>query len=118
LGSRPEDCLFCRIARDGPHVAAADGFVAIEDIHPQAPVHLLVMPVSHVESFREISELSAAERGRMLEFIAETARASGLDDYRVVANVGETAGQTVFHLHFHLLGGRGARLGERLSVGG
>lgn len=102
-----DDCLFCRIAREGPHLAASDGFVAIEDIHPQAPVHLLILPVRHLDSFREVDALSAAESGRMLTFIAETARAQGLEDYRVIANVGPSAGQTVFHLHWHLLGGLG-----------
>jgi histidine triad (HIT) family protein len=59
-----------------------------------------------VESFREIADFPADEAKRMLEFIAATARERGLSDYRVVANVGEGAGQTVFHLHWHILGGR------------
>lgn len=105
MGSQLEDdCLFCRIAHEGPHIAAADGFVAIRDINPQASVHLLVMPVRHLASFREIASLSEQESGRMLGFIAETARGQGLEDYRVVANVGASAGQTVFHLHWHVLG--------------
>ncbi|HSC50352.1 MAG TPA: HIT domain-containing protein [Gaiellaceae bacterium] len=102
----PEDCLFCRLAREGDRVGAADGFVAIQDIAPQAELHLLVLPERHVSSFREISEFPAEEAKRMLEFVAETARQAGLDDYRVVVNVGEGAGQTVFHLHWHVLGGR------------
>jgi histidine triad (HIT) family protein len=65
-----------------------------------------VLPERHVASFREISEFPADEAKRMLEFVAETARHAGLDDYRVVVNVGEGAGQTIFHLHWHLLGGR------------
>lgn len=85
---------------------AADGFVAIRDIAPKAETHLLVIPERHVPSFREISEFPADEAKRMLEFVAETARTTGLDDYRVVVNVGEGAGQTVFHLHWHVLGGR------------
>ena len=85
---------------------AADGFVAIRDIAPKADTHLLVLPERHVPSFREVSEFPADEAKRMLDFVAETARAEGLDDYRVVVNVGEGAGQTVFHLHWHLLGGR------------
>ena len=60
MPSPPEDCFFCRIARDGPHVARSNGFVAVEDIHPQAPVHLLVIPERHVDTFREIDEFSAA----------------------------------------------------------
>ena len=100
-----DDCLFCALAREGDHVHAADGFVAIRDIHPQAEVHLLVLPERHVDSFREVGEFPAEEARRMLEFVAETARAVGLDDYRVVVNVGPGAGQTIFHLHWHILGG-------------
>ena len=85
---------------------AADGLVAIRDIAPKAETHLLVLPERHVSSFREISEFPADEAKRMLDFIAETAKEAGLEDYRVVVNVGEGAGQTVFHLHWHVLGGR------------
>ncbi len=84
---------------------AGDGFVAIRDIAPKADTHLLVLPERHVASFREISEFPDEEAKRMLDFIAETAKAAGLEDYRVVVNVGKGAGQTVFHLHWHVLGG-------------
>jgi histidine triad (HIT) family protein len=104
--SLPDDCLFCQLFREGEHVNAAEGFVAVRDINPKAETHLLVIPERHVPSFREISELPADEAKRMLEFVAETARAAGLDDYRVIVNVGEGAGQTIFHLHWHILGGR------------
>ena len=100
------DCLFCRLVAEGDHVRKADGFVAIRDINPKAETHLLVIPEKHVPTFREISEFSADESKRMLEFIAETAREQGLEDYRVVVNVGEGGGQTIFHLHWHVLGGR------------
>jgi histidine triad (HIT) family protein len=99
------ECLFCRLAHEGDHVRKADGFVAIHDIDPKADVHLLVLPEQHLESFREIGELDPQAAQRMLTFIAETAREAGLDDYRVVVNVGPGAGQTVFHLHWHVLGG-------------
>jgi histidine triad (HIT) family protein len=65
-----------------------------------------VIPERHVDSFGEISEFPADETKRMLEFVAGTAKVAGLDDYRVVVNVGEGAGQTIFHLHWHILGGR------------
>ena len=104
--SLPEDCLFCKLFREGDHVAKTDGFVAIRDIHPRADTHLLVLPERHVPSFREIGEFPPDEAKRMLEFVAETAREAGLDDYRVVVNVGEGGGQTIFHLHWHILGGR------------
>jgi histidine triad (HIT) family protein len=101
----PDDCLFCKLVREGDHVRTGDGFVAVRDINPKAETHLLVLPERHVESFREVGEFPADEAKRMLEFVAETAREVGLDDYRVVVNVGEGAGQTIFHLHWHLLGG-------------
>jgi histidine triad (HIT) family protein len=100
------DCLFCQLVAEGGHVRKADGFVAINDINPKAEAHLLVIPEKHVPTFREISEFSAEELKRMLEFVAETAREQGLEDYRVVVNVGEGGGQTIFHLHWHVLGGR------------
>jgi histidine triad (HIT) family protein len=106
------DCLFCTLVREGAHVNAADGFVAIADINPQAPVHLLVLPERHVDTFRDIGEFEADEAKRMLEFVADTAKQAGLTDYRVVVNVGAEGGQTVFHLHWHILGGR--PMGERL----
>ena len=99
------DCLFCRLVREGDHVHARDGFVAIKDIAPKAPTHLLVLPERHVDTFREIARFPADEAKRMLEFVAETAAEAGLEDYRVEVNVGPTAGQTVFHLHWHVTGG-------------
>jgi histidine triad (HIT) family protein len=100
-----DDCLFCSIARQGSYVHRAKGFVAINDINPQAPVHVLVLPEHHVDTFREVGEFGAGETKRMLEFVAETAAKVGLTDYRVLVNVGAGAGQTVFHLHWHILGG-------------
>jgi histidine triad (HIT) family protein len=104
LPSQLDDCLFCGIVRDGSYVNQTKGFVAIKDINPQAPVHLLIIPEHHVDSFREIGEFSKTDSKRMLEFVADTARSAGLADYRVQVNVGPTAGQTVFHLHWHVLG--------------
>jgi histidine triad (HIT) family protein len=104
LPTRREGCLFCDIVRDGSYVAQTKGYVAIEDINPLAPVHLLVIPEHHVDSFREIGEFSAREAKKLLEFVADTARGAGLADYRVQVNVGPSAGQTVFHLHWHILG--------------
>ena len=107
-----DDCLFCKLVRDADHIRAADGFVAIADINPQAPVHLLVLPERHVDTFRDVAEFPPDEAQRMLAFVAETAAESGLTDYRVVVNVGPGGGQTVFHLHWHILGGR--PMGETL----
>jgi histidine triad (HIT) family protein len=87
-------------------VHSADGFVAIRDINPQADTHLLVLPERHVDSFRDIREFPPDEARRMLDFVAETAEVTGLEDYKIVVNVGPGAGQTIFHLHWHVLGGK------------
>jgi histidine triad (HIT) family protein len=87
-------------------VHRAEGLLAIRDIAPKAPVHILVMPERHVATFREVGLFGAEESKRMLEFVAETAHVAGLEDYRVIVNVGPEAGQTVYHLHWHVLGGR------------
>ena len=100
-----DDCLFCSLYREGDHVAETDGFVAIRDINPQADTHLLVIPERHIESFRDIGAVSPDEAKRMLEFVADVAAGAGLSDYRVVVNAGPGAGQTIFHLHWHVLGG-------------
>ena len=106
MPSPPDSCLFCRLVAEGDHVHAADGFVAIRDINPIAETHLLVLPERHIDTFRDIDAFPDAEAGGMLRFVADTAKAVGLDDYKVLVNVGEGGGQTVFHLHWHVLGGR------------
>lgn len=111
------DCLFCRIAAGAipaSVVARGDGFLAFEDIAPKAPVHLLVIPERHVESIAGVGGLPEAERAAMLPFIAAAARAAGLEDagYRVTTNHGPDARQSVFHLHWHVMGG--ARLSETM----
>jgi len=79
--------------------------VAIRDINPQAATHLLVIPERHVASFHDIAQFPADEAKRMLDFVAEVAASEGLSDYRVVVNAGPGAGQTIFHLHWHVLAG-------------
>ena len=101
-----DKCLFCRLAREGDHVASSERFVAIRDINPKAPVHLLVLPRRHLATFREIGELSAEEAKEMLEFVADTASEAGLEDYLLRIHVGRGGGQEIFHLHWHVLGGR------------
>jgi histidine triad (HIT) family protein len=101
-----EDCLFCKLVAEGEHVARGDGFVAIRDIDPLAETHLLVLPERHVDTFKDVGAFPDEEAGSMLRFVAATAKEAGLDDYRVLVNVGAGAGQTVFHLHWHVLGGR------------
>jgi histidine triad (HIT) family protein len=102
------DCIFCKIHRGelpATVVNRADGLIAIEDINPKADVHVLVIPERHLETFNDIGGLPEAEAKRMLDFVAETAKAAGLDEYRLMIFCGPGAGQTVFHLHWHLLGG-------------
>ena len=106
MPSPPDNCLFCRLVAEGDHVHAADGFVAIRDINPIAETHLLVLPERHIATFREVDAFPDEEAGRMLRFVADTASTAGLEDYRVLVNVGEGGGQTIFHLHWHVLGGR------------
>jgi histidine triad (HIT) family protein len=91
-------------------VRSGPGFVAVRDINPRADTHLLVIPERHVDTFRDVAQFPPDESKRMLEFVADTARDAGLDDYRVLVNVGDRAGQSVFHLHWHVLGGRVAGL--------
>jgi histidine triad (HIT) family protein len=105
---RDPNCIFCKIhAGELPAtvVNRADGLLAIEDINPKADVHLLVIPEEHIETFRDVGQLSETESKRMLDFVAATAKQAGLDEYRLMIFCGPGAGQTVFHLHWHILGG-------------
>jgi histidine triad (HIT) family protein len=104
-------CLFCRIiAGEIPStkVHEDDLVLAIRDIAPQAPTHVLVMPRAHVASVADLTDADAALLGRLFAVTTEIARAEGIEaaGYRVVANHGRAAGQSVDHLHLHLLGGR------------
>ena len=120
MPSPPEGCLFCRLVAEGDHVHRAEGFVAIRDINPIAETHLLVLPERHVDSFADVREFPDEEAARMLRFVAATAEAAGLEGYRVLVNVGAEGGQAIFHLHWHVLGGRPdtAKITEALEAGG
>lgn len=103
-------CLFCRIvAGEIPSdtVLETDDVLVFRDISPQAPVHLLAVPKRHIASIAEVTEADSALTGTLVEAANEAARQTGLADrgYRLVTNVGEEAGQTVLHLHLHILGG-------------
>ncbi len=104
------DCLFCKIAAGqipAKVVMQEDEIVAFEDINPKAPVHLLVIPKKHISSLSDASG-DQALLGRLLDAAARVARVKGIAEsgFRVVANTGRNGGQTVFHLHLHVLGGR------------
>ena len=104
------DCLFCKIAAgDIPStkVYEDDLVLAFRDIAPQAPTHILVIPKAHIASVSEIVPENSAVVAHIFEVIPQIAADEGLKDgYRVVSNCGDHAGQTVHHLHFHILGGK------------
>jgi diadenosine tetraphosphate (Ap4A) HIT family hydrolase len=110
-GSTPTDCLFCRIiAGEIPAERLHDDdlVVAIRDIAPRAPTHILLMPRRHIASAAELTDADGPMLGRLFAVAAELARVEGIADggYRLVSNVGRWGGQTVDHLHVHLMGGR------------
>lgn len=105
-------CVFCRIVSGelpSTRVHEDDDVIAIRDIAPRAPTHILVLPRRHIPSARELTEGDGPLLGRIFAVLAARAREEGIADqgYRVVCNVGDWGGQTVGHLHFHLMGGRG-----------
>ena len=111
-----ENCLFCRIiSGDIPSAKVyEDEYVcAFRDINPQAPVHVLVVPKVHIASAADVSAENSLYVARCFEAIAKIAAAEGLENgYRVITNCGEDGGQSVMHLHFHLIGG--VKLSEKI----
>jgi histidine triad (HIT) family protein len=112
-GSHPRDpeCVFCRIVAGeipSTNVASTDDLVAIRDINPRAPSHVLILAREHIPSAADLSSADGPLLAHAFELAADIARREGIAEtgYRVVTNVGEWGGQTVPHLHFHLLGGR------------
>lgn len=106
---RDPSCIFCKIvAGEIPcgKVYEDNDYLAFRDINPQAPTHLLVVPKTHVARLCDCGEAEAKLLGGLLAAAAEVARREKLGDYRTVINCGEQAGQTVWHLHLHLLAGR------------
>ena len=105
------DCLFCKIiAGDIPSVKVYedDKVFAFRDIEPQAPTHILIIPKEHIASANELTEENASIVGHIFAVAAKIAKEEGISEggYRIVNNCGEDGGQTVKHLHFHMLGGR------------
>lgn len=103
------ECLFCRIVAGeipSDRVHEDDEVIVFRDIAPQAPTHVLAIPRRHVASAAELTDDDAPLLGALFTALRHVAAEAGLTDYRIVTNVGAGAGQSVFHLHFHLLGGR------------
>jgi histidine triad (HIT) family protein len=104
----PEDCLFCKIVAGelpATRVHEDDETLAFADLNPQAPTHVLVIPKRHITDVLELAKDGEAA-GALLRGISATIEAAGLSEFRVVFNTGAQAGQTVFHVHAHVLGGR------------
>jgi histidine triad (HIT) family protein len=106
-----DDCIFCKIAAGtilAKEVARDEDLVAFHDMNPQAPVHVLVIPHKHVATLNDLAESDASLLGRIWLKIPKLADSLGIGHvgYRVVVNCLAPAGQSVFHIHFHLLGGR------------
>ena len=103
------DCLFCKIAEGqipSNKVYEDEVCFAFHDIDPQAPTHFLVIPKAHIGSVAEVTEDNADVVAHIFAVISKVTKELGLDRYRVVSNIGEQAGQSVPHLHFHVLSGR------------
>lgn len=105
----PDDCLFCTIVAggiDADRVHEDDDVVAFRDVDPQAPTHVLVVPRRHVADWSDTAANAPELAPALFRGVADVAAELGLEHYRVVANTGEASGQSVFHLHLHVLGGR------------
>lgn len=103
------DCLFCKISAGeipSNKVYEDELCYAFYDIDPQAPTHFLVVPKAHIGSVAEVTGDNSAVVAHIFQVIAKVTKQLGLDSYRVVSNIGEQAGQSVHHLHFHVLSGR------------
>lgn len=108
-------CVFCEIIKGNipsTKVYEDDMMVAFKDLNPVAPVHVLCVPKEHIESVNDINAENSKYVSHIFEKMPEIARSLGIDSYRVINNCGADAGQTVMHLHFHLIGG--TELGEKL----
>ncbi|NLW21965.1 MAG: histidine triad nucleotide-binding protein [Tissierellia bacterium] len=106
-----EDCIFCKIVnKEIPSeiIYEDDKVMAFKDVNPQSPVHVLVIPKEHIESSNDIDDNNSQLIGHIFVTIKELAKELGIDEdgYRIVNNCGSFGGQTVYHIHFHLLGGR------------
>lgn len=106
-----EDCIFCKIVRGEipcTKVYEDDAMLAFKDIEPQAPIHFLIIPKKHIKDLLSLSEEDCDLMAKVQQVVKKLALQEGLDEkgFRLVTNCGKAAGQSVFHLHFHLMGGR------------
>jgi histidine triad (HIT) family protein len=109
MSTTSDDCLFCRIVSGGipaQVVAETEHSLAFRDIEPAAPTHVLVVPRRHVPDLAALAAVSADELADVVGLAARVASDDGLPGYRLVANTGEAAQQSVFHAHLHVIGGR------------
>ena len=112
-----DNCLFCKIARgelNSTIIYENDNVIAFKDIHPVAPVHVLVIPKIHIQDINDLNEENSKVLEDIFLAIKEVAKITGIFDtgYRVISNCGENGGQVIPHLHFHILGGK--NLGPKL----
>ena len=112
-----EDCLFCKIVKGevpSEKVYEDEYVLAFKDIHPVAPVHILVIPKVHIKDYNELSVKNIEHIDKVQLAIKEVAKVCGVDKegYRVICNTGENGGQVVHHIHFHLIGGK--KLGTKI----
>ena len=108
-------CIFCEIIAGNipsTKVYEDDMILAFKDINPVAPVHIIVVPKEHIESAAAVDESNSKFVAHIFEKMPEIAKSQGIESYRIINNCGEDAGQTVKHLHFHLVGG--VKMGEKI----
>ncbi len=108
-------CIFCEIIAGNipsTKVYEDDKILAFKDINPVAPVHIIVVPKVHIESANDINSQNSDVISAIFEKIPEIAKSQGIDSYRIINNCGDDAGQTVKHLHFHIIGG--LEMGEKI----
>jgi histidine triad (HIT) family protein len=113
-----ENCIFCKIVKGeipGEIVYEDEAILAFEDINPVAPVHILVIPKAHIENILELDEKNVEVIASIHLGVKKIAAHKGLEQFRFITNCGEDAGQTVFHLHYHMIGGK--TLGDLLPKG-
>lgn len=108
-------CLFCEIIAGNipsTKIYEDNNILAFKDIAPVAPVHIIIVPKVHIESANNVTDENSKYVAAIFEKIPEIAKSQGIDSYRIINNCGEDAGQTVKHLHFHLIGG--VKMGEKI----